>query len=180
MECLAQIFRLKCRAHGNHACGTQELLIVLLWLLAFSSFHLHDPAHPQIILSVASLSQVYDCYAADFLLPGEKKYFPHDHDGELYLPSRSYFLAVWRTHHQVGRKKYWASFSRNMPAAPLLRTYNALALLLIFFAFLQVLDSFFACRQKTRTCRTLKTNDIFVLLCVPLDGVFSTLPKNTI
>ena len=45
---------------------------IVLWLLAFSSFHLHDPAHPQIILSVASLSQVYDCYAADFLLPGKK------------------------------------------------------------------------------------------------------------
>ena len=87
------------RPHCMWDAGAADCIVE--WLLAFSSFHLHDPAHPQIILSVASLSQVYDCYAADFLLPGEKKYFPHDRDGMVYLPSRSYFLSVWRTNTQV-------------------------------------------------------------------------------
>jgi hypothetical protein len=74
---------------------------IVQWLLAFSAFHLHDPAHPQIILSVANKQQVYETYASEFLVPAERRFFPRNNKGEYYLPSRAYFFSVWRSDAKV-------------------------------------------------------------------------------
>jgi hypothetical protein len=78
------------------------------WLLQFASCHLHDPSAPIIILAVATRQHVYDCYKEDFEQESESKYFPHNSQGQRYLPSRSYFMQTWKSDdslsHIKGRK----------------------------------------------------------------------------
>ena len=62
------------------------------WLTSFAVFHMHDPTDKLII---ANRKQVYENYRADFDKPSERRFYPAK-NGDVYLPSQSYFLRTWK------------------------------------------------------------------------------------
>lgn len=85
------------RVKSVNDLGASEFIIS--WLKDYAEGHLHDPsADSVIILYVAKRAQVYAQYEKEFRAGERIRFFPLTADGELMLPSKSYFLRVWRTH----------------------------------------------------------------------------------
>jgi hypothetical protein len=82
---------------------------IVKWLCDFAAMHIHDPTAPQIILQVATKTQVYETYENDFvtLQPESQaaKFFPRSSSGVLKLPTKSYFLKVWDSNPSTAKFK---------------------------------------------------------------------------
>jgi hypothetical protein len=82
---------------------------IVKWLHNFAAMHIHDPTQPQVILQVATKTQVYGSYEEDFITLQEnsptQRFFPRAASGQAKLPTRSYFFKIWEKNSDTKRFK---------------------------------------------------------------------------